>query len=244
MKVLRDHWAWHHWQTFKYIEIKSLSSVWLFATPWTIAYQAPPSLGFSRQEYGSVLPFPSPGDLPDPGIKPKRVAKESDTTKYIHTHTHKFSILFSFLLCIFKSFHFEKIKYTYKKLACSISLKDNIFIPFKETCVCAKSLQSCPTHDDSMCCSLPGVSVHEILQARKLEWVCMPSSRGSSPPRDQSRFFTTSTTWEGNKMSTKKFGEKDGHKEGLAYFKWFKIKKEVWTHIHTHTHTLTNRPPS
>ena len=39
-------------------------------TPWTVAHQAPPSMGFSRQEYWSGLPFPSPGDLPDPGIKP------------------------------------------------------------------------------------------------------------------------------------------------------------------------------
>ena len=40
-----------------------LSRVWLFATPWTVIYQAPPSMGFSRQEYWSGLPFPSPGDL-------------------------------------------------------------------------------------------------------------------------------------------------------------------------------------
>ena len=48
---------------------KSLSRVWLFATPWTVAYQALLSMGFSRQEYWSGLPFPSPGDLPDPGIE-------------------------------------------------------------------------------------------------------------------------------------------------------------------------------
>ena len=40
------------------------------ATPWTVACQAPLSMGFSRQEYWSGLPFPSPGDLPDPGIEP------------------------------------------------------------------------------------------------------------------------------------------------------------------------------
>ena len=50
-------------------EVKSLSLVQLFVTPWTVAYQAPPSLGFSRQEYWSGLPFVSPGDLPDPGIE-------------------------------------------------------------------------------------------------------------------------------------------------------------------------------
>ena len=50
---------------------KSLSRVQLFATPWTVAYQASQSMGFSRQEYWSGLPFPSPGDLPDPGIEPR-----------------------------------------------------------------------------------------------------------------------------------------------------------------------------
>ena len=52
------------------VKVKSLSCVRLFASPWTVAYQAPPSMGFSRQEYWSGLPFPSPGDLPDPGIEP------------------------------------------------------------------------------------------------------------------------------------------------------------------------------
>ena len=52
-------------------KVKSLSQVQLFATPWTAAYQAPPSMGFSMQEYWSGFPFPSPGDLPDPGIEPQ-----------------------------------------------------------------------------------------------------------------------------------------------------------------------------
>ena len=51
-------------------EVKSLSRVRHFATPWTLAYQAPPSIGFSRQEYWSGLPFPTPGDHPNPGIEP------------------------------------------------------------------------------------------------------------------------------------------------------------------------------
>ena len=51
-------------------KVKLLSRVRLFATPWTVAYQAPPSMGVSREEYWSGLPFPSPGDLPDPGIEP------------------------------------------------------------------------------------------------------------------------------------------------------------------------------
>ena len=49
---------------------QSLSPVWLFVTPWAVARQAPLSMGFPRQQYWSGLPFPSPGDLPDPGIKP------------------------------------------------------------------------------------------------------------------------------------------------------------------------------
>ena len=56
------------------VKVKSLSRVQLFATPWTVAYQAPLSMGFSRQQYWSGLPFPSPGDLPDPGIKPRSPA--------------------------------------------------------------------------------------------------------------------------------------------------------------------------
>ena len=47
-------------------------------TPWTVAYQVPLSMGFSRQEYWSGLPFPSPGDRPDPGIKPRSPALEVD----------------------------------------------------------------------------------------------------------------------------------------------------------------------
>jgi len=47
-------------------------------TPWTIAYHAPPSVGFSRQEYWSGLPFPSPGDLLNPGIKPGSPALQAD----------------------------------------------------------------------------------------------------------------------------------------------------------------------
>ena len=50
--------------------LNCFSHVWLFVTSWTVTCQAPLSMGFSRQEYGSGLPFPSPGDLPDPGIEP------------------------------------------------------------------------------------------------------------------------------------------------------------------------------
>ena len=79
-------------------------------------------------------------------------------------------------------------------------------------CLCAKSFQSYPTLCDPMDCSLPGSSVHGILQARVLECVAVPSSRGSSLPRDQTsisyaspafagEFFMTGLTWEAQCIS-------------------------------------------
>ena len=59
-------------------KVKLLSRVWLFATSWTVAYQAPPSTRFPRQEYWSGLLFPSPGYLPNPGIEPGSPALEAD----------------------------------------------------------------------------------------------------------------------------------------------------------------------
>ena len=58
--------------------VKLLSRVRLFATPRIVAYQASQSMGFSRQEYWSWLPFPSPGDLPNPGIEPRSPTLEAD----------------------------------------------------------------------------------------------------------------------------------------------------------------------
>ena len=66
------------------VKVKLLSCVQLFATLWTVAHQAPPSMGFSRQEYWSGLPFPSPGDLSDPGIKGRPLSK-SVFHSFIHT---------------------------------------------------------------------------------------------------------------------------------------------------------------
>ena len=61
----------HHFFLLQWkVKVKSPRRVRLFATPWTVAHQAPPSIGFSRQEYWSGLPFPSPGDLAHSGIEP------------------------------------------------------------------------------------------------------------------------------------------------------------------------------
>ena len=65
-------------KTISLTKVNSLSRVRLFASPWTVANQAPLSMGFSRQEYWSELPFPSPGDLPDPGIEPWSPALSTD----------------------------------------------------------------------------------------------------------------------------------------------------------------------
>ena len=59
--------------------VKSFSHVRLFATPWTVAHQAPLSMGFSRQQLWNGLPFPSPGDLPDPGIEHGSSALQADS---------------------------------------------------------------------------------------------------------------------------------------------------------------------
>ena len=60
------------------VKVKLLSPVPLFATLWAVAHQASPSMVFSRQEYWSGLPFPSPGDLPNTGIEPQSPALEAD----------------------------------------------------------------------------------------------------------------------------------------------------------------------
>ena len=74
VKQKKDYQAANTLFTILYIKITSVlshfSHVQLFATPWTIAHQAPLSMGFSKQEYWSALPCPPPGDLPNPGIKP------------------------------------------------------------------------------------------------------------------------------------------------------------------------------
>ena len=95
-------------------KVKSLSRVRLFATPWTVAHSAPPSMGFSRQEYWSGLPFPSPGDLPNPGIEPGSPALQADALTaelskkgYLITFRHHFYLLSLAFISI-------RIVFTYK----------------------------------------------------------------------------------------------------------------------------------
>ena len=65
--------------------ISRFSCVWLFATPWTVAHQAPLSIGFSRQEYWTGLPCPPPGDLPNPGIQPKSLVSPALAGEFFTT---------------------------------------------------------------------------------------------------------------------------------------------------------------
>ena len=78
LSVMRQQGNVQEWSHFINSIVKSLSRVQLCATPWTVAHQAPPSMGFSRQEYWNGLSFPSPEDLPDPGMEPGPPALEAD----------------------------------------------------------------------------------------------------------------------------------------------------------------------
>ena len=102
---------------------------------------SPLSMEFSRQEYWSTLPFPSPGNLPNPGIKPA-----------------------SYLPLALPGNPIQVISESESEVA-----------------------QFCPTLCDLLDCSLPGSSIHGILQARILEWVAISLSRESSWPSDQSQ---------------------------------------------------------
>ena len=151
--------------------MKSLSRVRLFATPWTVAHPAPPSMGFSRQEYWSGLPFPSPGDLPDPGIEPTFPASEGRCLT--PGPRGKCSPVIGF-----RTFSLPPLSPTSTPLSHQLCLP----VPSLHCCCCHQSevAQSCPTLCDPVDCSPPGSSAHGILQARILEWVAISFSRGSS----------------------------------------------------------------
>ena len=72
-----------------------VSCVQLFVTPWTVAHQGPQFMGFSRQEYRQVLPFPSPGDRPDPGTEPRSPALQANSLLSEPQKKPFFSFIFS-----------------------------------------------------------------------------------------------------------------------------------------------------
>ena len=167
------------------VVVQVLSRVQLFMTPWTVARQAPLSMGFPRQGYWSRSPFPPPGDLPNPGTEPTfpALAGRFFTTEspgkpvyiyhmYVEAHVY---------ICI----NMHMYTYTY---ICIYPFSSGSFWPRNQTrvlCiaggfftnwafrVCVLVAQSCLTLCDPMDCSLPGSFVHGILQARLLEWVAI-----------------------------------------------------------------------
>ena len=155
---------------YVWVHAQSVHPIGLFATPWTVAHQVPLSLEFPRQEYWSKLPFPSPGDLPDPGIEP--MSPESPAL----------------------ADGFYNIEPPGKPMIILVSFtKEGKYNSFIYVCVKVKVTQSCPTLCDPM-----DYIVHGILQARILEWVAFTFSRGSSQSRNQilasctaGRFFTS-----------------------------------------------------
>ena len=87
MYIVLQHWEWRVCVCVCVCVCAwSFSHVQLFETPWTVAHQAPLSMEFFRQEYWSGLPFPPPGDLPNPGIEPKCLASLTLAGAFFTTH--------------------------------------------------------------------------------------------------------------------------------------------------------------
>ena len=84
--------------------VQSLSRVQFFVTPWTVAKQALLSMGFSRREYWSMLPFPSPGDLPNPGIEPGSPSLQADVLPSEPQGSPIFQNVVSIVSCLFIQF--------------------------------------------------------------------------------------------------------------------------------------------
>ena len=135
-------------------------------------------MAFSRQEYCSGLLFPSPGELPNPGIGPKSPALQVDSLpseppgKPKNTGVGSLSLLQGNFLTQELNWGLLKCRWILYQLS-------------------PLAAQFCPTLCSPRDYSPPGPCVHGILQARILEWVAMPSSRGSSPARDQTRISCT-----------------------------------------------------
>ena len=144
------------------MKVKLLSCVWHFATPWTVAYQAPQSVEFSRQEYWSGLPFPSSGDLPNPGIEPGSPTLQADTLPSEPPGKPKHSINVNYWFQIGKG-----VCQGFMLSPCSF----NLYAEWT-----SEVAQLCLTLCNPMDCSLPGSSIHGIFQARVLEWVAIAYS--------------------------------------------------------------------
>ena len=148
------------------MKVKSLNCVRLFATPWIAAHQSPPSMGFSRQEYWSGVPLPSPVSCYSCLLPPvlHSAANAMIFKLYKVSLLLLFYLFLGFLFCI------------------GVQLINNVVIVSGEqqrdsaVLMKVKVAPSCPALCDPMDCSLPGSAVHGILWARILEWVAIAFS--------------------------------------------------------------------
>ena len=165
------------------VRAKSFSRVLFFVTLWTVACLPSLSMGFSMQEYWNGLPFPSPGDLPNPGIEPG--IPHCSWILYHLSHQGSPRIL-ERVPCPFH--RGTSLPRNWASVSC---IAGRFFTSWatREVCGCSISevSQSCPTRGDPMDCSPPGSSVHGILQARILVWVAISFSRGSCRLRDRTQ---------------------------------------------------------
>ena len=136
------------------------------ATPWIVACQDPLSIGFSRQQFWNGLPFPSPGDLPNPGNEPGSSALQADS-------------LPTELWAAYHNIHFAAprikgpLNYAKSTLPMLYQCDNKVWMIahlFTMWFQFSSVAQSCLTLSDPMDCSPPGSSVHGISQARVLEW--------------------------------------------------------------------------
>ena len=156
------------------MKVKSLSRVRLLATPWTAAYQAPLSMGFSRQEYWSGVPLPSP-------TQPLRLRSASDSKckgiLWQQGYPHGLKEVFSEDLTT--SFHNSPTSRLARSDTRGVTVSEMKSAKGMAKMIgaaAAKSLQSCPTLCDPIYGSPPGFPVPGILQARTLEWVAISFS--------------------------------------------------------------------
>jgi len=167
--------------------LSHFSCVQLFATPWTVDCQASLSLVFPSQEYWSGLPFPAPGDLPNPGIKPESPAWQADSLPLSHLGALSWCCC-----CWFASVVSDSVwphRWQPTRLRCpwdSPGKNTGVGFHFLLQWMKVKSesevSQLCPILCDSLDCSLPGSSVHGIFQARVLEWVTIAFSAWVDDP--------------------------------------------------------------
>ena len=212
------------------VDVQSQSHAWLFETPWTAPRQAPLSMEFARQEYWSGLPIPSPGDLPDPGIKPVSLVSPALAGRFftpeppgkpnsnirrcwkpLLTDHGSLSSLIDIFQC--RLWHPQPAARDRDHRLANSSPQSILatHMPSPVTALSSRGQgwaasqrwarpallmrallyvivsQSCPTCCDPKDYSLPGSSLHGILQAITLEWVAISFSRESSQSRDWTR---------------------------------------------------------